>query len=129
MKAHIRITRPTNKMQAIIRFYRDGLGLEKINHYEDPNGFESILFGKKGMDYHLEFTHEKGHVVKDAPSDENMLVFYIPDQDEWFEIIERMERAGFNPVKPYNPSWEKKGVTFCDCEGYRVVLQNCMWQT
>jgi len=33
----------------------------------------------------------------------------------------------YKPVKPFNPYWDKKGRTFEDPDGYRVVLQNAEW--
>lgn len=33
-KAHLRIARPTDDLEAVVRFYRDGLGLEVLDHFE-----------------------------------------------------------------------------------------------
>jgi hypothetical protein len=38
-----------------------------------------------------------------------------------------MRRHGYEPVKSYNPYWDRKGKTFEDVDGYRVVLQNSTW--
>jgi hypothetical protein len=38
-----------------------------------------------------------------------------------------MTAAGFRPVVSFNPYWERRGRTFEDHDGYRVVLQNADW--
>ena len=42
-------------------------------------------------------------------------------------IESQQENAGHEPVKPFNPYWDKNGRTFEDPDGYRVVLQNAEW--
>ena len=44
--------------------------------------------------YHLEFTHHQGTVVGKAPSQDNLLVFYISDQSEWEKTCDAMLSAG-----------------------------------
>jgi hypothetical protein len=38
-----------------------------------------------------------------------------------------MKAAGFLPVISFNPYWDKKGLTFEDPDGYRIVLQQTDW--
>jgi len=38
-----------------------------------------------------------------------------------------MTSAGFNTVPSYNPYWDNVGITFEDIDGYRIVLQNAVW--
>ena len=38
-----------------------------------------------------------------------------------------MKNAGYEPVQSYNPYWDKNGLTFADPDGYRVVIQNDVW--
>ncbi len=53
----------------------------------------------------------------------DLLVFYLPDRDEWIAAVDRMRAAGFEPVPAFNPYWDRFGATFEDPDGYRVVLQ------
>jgi catechol 2,3-dioxygenase-like lactoylglutathione lyase family enzyme len=122
-----RVARPTDNLPEIVRFYRDGLGLEVLTSFENHEGFDGVMLGRKGHPYHLEFTHHQNHQVGKAPTQDNLLVFYIPDEAEWKSAVERMRRHGYEPVKSYNPYWDKKGKTFEDVDGYRVVLQNSTW--
>ncbi len=125
--AHLRIARPTDHMDDILRFYRDGLDFELIGSFEDHDGFDGIMLGHSGAPYHLEFTHKHGEVAGRAPGQENLLVFYLPDADDWRRACERMAAAGYRPVPPFNPYWNVRGLTFEDIDGYRVVLQRAAW--
>jgi catechol 2,3-dioxygenase-like lactoylglutathione lyase family enzyme len=124
---HFRVARPTNDFASIQRFYCAGLGFEVIAHFEDHEGFDGIMLGHAGLSYHLEFTRSHHHVAPRSPSEDNLLVFYIPDAGEWEAAITRMMANGFAPVVSFNPYWDKHGKTFEDVDGYRVVLQNSSW--
>jgi catechol 2,3-dioxygenase-like lactoylglutathione lyase family enzyme len=123
----IRIARPTNNLEKVVHFYRGGLGFEIIASFEDHNGFDGVMLGVQGAMYHLEFTHHRGHVVPDAPTQDHLLVLYLPDKQSWLEATQRMQQHCFEPVKSYNPYWDERGKTFQDPDGYRVVLQNAEW--
>ena len=127
MKAHLRVARPTDNLQVIAKMYGQGLGLQVLAHFEDHAGFDGIMLGNAEMPYHFEFTHHRGHSVGKAPTQDNLLVFYIPDNHEWNECCQQMLAAGFKQVDSYNPYWNTSGRTFEDVDGYRVVLQNAAW--
>ena len=126
-KAQLRVARPTDNLSEIIRFYRDGLGFEVIDSFEDHQGFDGVMLGHTALAYHLEFTHHRGHHIGKAQTEENLLVFYLPDEAEWQQAVDRMIRQGYEPVKSYNPYWDVQGKTFEDADGYRVVLQGAAW--
>lgn len=123
----LRVARPTDNLPEVIKFYRDGLGLEVLSSFSGHNDFDGVILGGKGSPYHLEFTHKRGHKVGKAPSQDNLLVFYVPDEREWQCGVERMQQHGYEPVKSYNPWWDDGGRTFEDADGYRVVLYNESW--
>jgi catechol 2,3-dioxygenase-like lactoylglutathione lyase family enzyme len=120
----LRVARPTDDLEAVTRFYRDGLGLEVIDSFADHAGFDGVMLGHVGGAYHLEFTHQHGHSVGRAPTPDNLLVFYLPDRIEWEQAVQRMIDRGYSPTPSYNPYWDVNGKTFEDPDGYRVVLQN-----
>lgn len=124
----LRVARPTDNLQEVLRFYRDGLGLTVLASFEDHAGFDGVMLGQPGGPYHLEFTHHRGHTVGKAPTQDNLLVFYLPDRAEWERAVQRMQDRGYQPVPSYNPYWDIKGTTFEDPDGYRVVLQNAAWE-
>ena len=123
----IRIARPSDDLDALLAFYRDGLGLDLIYRFEDHQGFDGMMLGRAGSAYHFEFTRSKGHLAGKAPTQDNLIVFYIADEQRWRDAIERMRKAGFAPVASFNPYWDRQGRTFEDPDGYRVVLQRGSW--
>jgi catechol 2,3-dioxygenase-like lactoylglutathione lyase family enzyme len=123
----LRVARASRDLSALLRFYECGLGLAVLGRFYDHQGFDGVILGREGLPYHLEFTHAHGHAAGRAPTADNLLVFYIPDANEWQDAVERMRDAGFDPVASVNPYWNKLGLTFEDPDGYRVVLQRSAW--
>lgn len=126
-ETRLRVARPTDKLEDVVRFYRDGVGLRELARFEDHDGFDGVMLGTPGAAYHLEFTRKRGHEAGRAPTQDNLLVFYLPEQAQWQAAIERMSAAGYEPVSSFNPYWDRSGRTFEDPDGYRVVLQNAAW--
>lgn len=123
----LRVARPSDDLDRLLPFYRDGLGLDLLAHFTDHDGFDGIMLGKAGAPYHFEFTRAAGHAAGRAPTADNLLVFYLPDRAEWQAAVDRMRAAGFDPVPAFNPYWDRDGATFEDPDGYRIVLQNAAW--
>jgi hypothetical protein len=123
----LRVARPTNRLDEIAEMYRVGLGLEVLARFADHAGFDGVILGHRGVPYHVEFTTKRGHVVSDAPTEDNLLVFYVPARGEWDALCARMIAAGFRQVVAFNPYWDAAGRTFEDPDGYRVVLANEAW--
>ncbi|WP_035559299.1 VOC family protein [Hymenobacter sp. IS2118] len=123
----LRVARPTDDLPALIRFYCQGLGLQRLSSFADHNGFDGVMLGHPGSAYHLEFTHEPGLQVGRAPTADHLLVFYLPDALEWQAAVQRMADNGCLPVPSYNPYWDEHGRTYEDPDGYRVVLQHSAW--
>ena len=127
MKAHLRVARPTDQLDAVLHFYHDGLGFELLTSFTNHAGFDGLMLGHPGWQYHLEFTHKHGHTAGRAPTQDNLLVFYLPAADEWQDAVVRLQNLGFHPLPSFNPYWDVHGRTFEDPDGYRVVLQNAAW--
>ncbi len=123
----LRIARPSDDLEGLLRFYRDGLGLTVLYRFADHESFDGVMLGEPGAPYHLEFTHKRRHRAGRAPTEDNLLVFYYPDRQEWQAKVQRMRAAGFAPVRSFNPYWDRDGVTFEDPDGYRVVIVNAAW--
>ena len=122
--AHLRVARATDHLQEVVAFYRDALGFEVIGSFEGHDGFDGVMLGHPDGAYHLEFTYKRGEAVGRAPTEENLLVFYLPDRAQWERAITRAEQHGYRAVPSANPYWDRNGVTFEDPDGYRVVLQH-----
>lgn len=123
----LRVARPSDDIEALLPFYRDGLGFDVLYRFTDHDGFDGVMLGSRGAPYHFEFTRAHGHVAGRAPTPDNLLVFYLPDGPEWKATVDRMESAGFQSVPAFNPYWDRQGKTFEDPDGYRVVIQNAAW--
>jgi uncharacterized glyoxalase superfamily protein PhnB len=126
-KAHLRVARPSDNLDAVVMFYRDGLGCTVLYEFTGHDGFDGVMLGHQGAAYHLEFTRKQGHKAGKALTEDNLLVLYLPDEAEWKRAVDRLARHGYQPVKAFNPYWDKKGKTFADPDGYRVVLQHASW--
>ena len=124
----LRVARPTDDLDALIRFYRDGLGLQVLFRFENHEGFDGVMLGHPGAPYHFEFTRAHGHSAGRAPTPDNLLVFYLADRTAWEAAVRSMRNAGFEPVPAFNPYWDRNGATFEDPDGYRIVLQNSSWE-
>lgn len=191
--AQVRVARPTADLAAIIRFYGEGLGLKQIASFHGHAGYDGVMFGLPGREYHLEFTaaeavgagsqgpgaraeaaevggreSEAGEKTENAaahgrtptvrewakaetagasgpgdgeevsttcgwvsaasrfapPSQDNLLVLYLPDRTAVDRIAARLASMGYPAVEPENPYWAERGITIGDPDGWRIVLMN-----
>ena len=121
--AQVRIARPTDRLDDVVSFYRDGLGLPVLTSFTDHAGFDGVMIGLPGLDYHLEFTHHRAGSPGDAPSPDNLLVLYVPDETSIRTRTNRLQSMGYTTVPSENPYWDDNGaVTIEDPDGWRVVL-------
>ena len=138
--AQVRVARPTNQLHEIIRFYGEGLGLKQIGSFQGHAGYDGVMFGLPGREYHLEFTaaaegvgsRESAAGVEELntaasfapPSRDNLLVLYLPDCGAIERIAKRLASMGYPAVEPENPYWAERGITIEDPDGWRIVLMN-----
>ncbi|EPF2243861.1 VOC family protein [Citrobacter werkmanii] len=127
MFTHMRIAKPVNNLERSFLMYSQGLGLHKIAEFNDHEGFNGIMLGREDLDWHIEFTFCQNHPVQPLHTEEDLLVLYYPDENEWLRACERMSDAGFRMTASFNPYWNVNGRTFVDLDGYRVVIQNKSW--
>lgn len=127
-RLHLRVARPTDRLEACVAFYRDALGLSVLSSFTNHDGFDGVMLGHEGSGYHIELTHKRDHKAGRAPTEDNLLVFYIPDLALWQRAVDRMHAHGHSPVASFNPYWDENGVTYEDPDGYRVVLNRGAWR-
>lgn len=118
----IRVARPTDKLSEVVSFYRDALGLPAIAQFENHAGYSGVILGTPTDRFHLEFTQTEAGSPCPAPTRDNLLVFYLPEDDAFAEAMKRMTDHGHQPVEPENPYWNGKSYTFEDPDGWRVVI-------
>ncbi len=124
---NFRVARPTDRLEEVSRFYRDALGLTELGSFRDHDGYDGVMFGIPGAGYHLEFTHHADGSPCPAPTQDNLLVFYLEDRAALDEAAAGMKRHGHRPVAPENPYWNDRSLTFEDPDGWRVVLVDRAW--
>jgi catechol 2,3-dioxygenase-like lactoylglutathione lyase family enzyme len=120
----IRIARSTDKLDEVVQFYSQGIGLKILGSFHDHDGYSGCILGLPGRELHLEFTHHAEGSPCPAPSRDNLLVLYLPDRAAIASVVNQLREGGHEPVPPENPYWAEKGVTFEDPDGWRVVLMN-----
>lgn len=127
MTHSLRIARPVSDLGRLVDLYCRGLGVRVLGSFDDHAGFDGVMIGAPGGSFHFEFTRCRDHPVSPTPTAEDLVVFYVPDADEWRASCERMTTAGFKCVRSFNPYWDERGRTFEDPDGYRIVLQCAAW--
>ena len=119
----LRVARHTHRLEEILVFYRDGLGLPEIGRFEGHDGYDGVFLAVPGTDAHLEFTSGGGHAPP-GPHPESLLVLYLGSAEA---VAEAYERIGAAPVEPANPYWRRNAVTLADPDGFQVVLVPSSW--
>jgi catechol 2,3-dioxygenase-like lactoylglutathione lyase family enzyme len=120
----LRVARHTERLDALVRFYRDGLGLSEVGRFEDHDGYEGVFLEVPGTGAHLELTAGGVHDAP-VPHPETLVVLYLGDEQSVQAVAARL---GAEPVAPANPYWAEHGLTFEDPDGFRVVLVPERWQ-
>lgn len=122
--AQVRIARPTGKLEDVIAFYRDGLGLPELFRFTGHDDYDGIMLGLPDKAIHLEFTQHAHGSPCPAPSLDNLIVLYITDVEAYDRLNLRMRRLGYEPVPPENPYWLDRSFTYEDPDGWRVVISS-----
>ncbi|HVY63428.1 MAG TPA: GNAT family N-acetyltransferase [Gammaproteobacteria bacterium] len=119
----LRVARHTERLDEVVAFYRDGLGLPEIGRFHDHAGYAGVFLAIPGTGAHLELTAGGAHGAP-APHPESLLVLYVGDRRTRDAIAARLQQAS---VAPANPYWAEHGTTFEDPDGFRVVLVPHRW--
>jgi catechol 2,3-dioxygenase-like lactoylglutathione lyase family enzyme len=119
----LRVARHTEQLEALVHFYRDGLGLNELGRFEDHDDYAGVFLEVPGTGAHLELTAGGVHGAP-VPHPESLLVLYLGDEAAVHTVAARL---GVEPVAPANPYWGQHGLTFEDPDGFRVVLVPERW--
>jgi hypothetical protein len=116
-----RVARHTTNLLVIINFYTNNVGLEILGEFRDHNGYDGVFIGKKGNEWHLEFT--VSHDMPNHRADEDdLLVFYATSVEEYNAIKQRFADNNIREEIAKNPYWNENGITFTDPDGFRVTI-------
>jgi GNAT superfamily N-acetyltransferase/catechol 2,3-dioxygenase-like lactoylglutathione lyase family enzyme len=122
-ETQLRVARHTERLDELVRFYRDGLGLVEIGGFRNQAGYDGVFLAVPGTGAHLELTAGGSHRAP-APHPESLLVLYLGDEQAVQTVAARL---GSNPVVPANPYWAEHATTFADPDGFHVVLVPDCW--
>jgi catechol 2,3-dioxygenase-like lactoylglutathione lyase family enzyme len=120
----VRIARHTQRLDELVRFYRDGIGLAEIGGFDDHDGYSGVFLDIPGAAAHLELTSGGEHGPP-APHPESLLVLYLGSPEAVGAAAARLDAE---PVQAANPYWNEHGLTFEDPDGFRVVLVGEEWR-
>ncbi len=120
----LRVARHTERLNELVEFYRDGIGLREVGGFSDHDGYTGVFLEVPGTGAHLELTAGGEHGGPEAHP-ESLLVLYLGDDDAVREVAARLDAE---PVPPANPYWAEHGLTFEDPDGFRVVLVPDRWE-
>jgi catechol 2,3-dioxygenase-like lactoylglutathione lyase family enzyme len=119
----LRVARHTERLDAVVAFYRDGIGLPELGRFGGHAGYDGVFLAVPGTGAHLEFTSGGAHGAP-APHPESLLVLYLGDAAAVRAVAARLDTE---PVAPANPYWAEHGLTVADPDGFRVVLVPEPW--
>jgi hypothetical protein len=122
-RVRVRVARQTGRLDEIVMFYREGLGLPQIDHFAGHAGYEGVMLQLPGTGAHLEFTATEYSSLP-MPHVEDLLVLYVGDQRTVYQLLARL---AVSRIPSENPYWDHVGVTVCDPDGFRVVLVAQTW--
>lgn len=123
----LRVARPSGNLDALLPFWRDGLGFAVLARFEDHGGIDGLILGHPAAPWHLEFTRHHGRPPPPPPDPDDLLALYLPDAEVWRAAVARMEGEGHATVEPANPYWATRGRGFRDLEGRNVILWHGAW--
>ncbi len=123
----VRVARPTDRLDEIVWFYRDVIGLAEVGSFAGHEGYRGAILGLPDATLQVEFTqHDEGSPCP-APTLDNLLVLALADESAHGRLASRLELAGVAPVVSENPYWDRVGLTVEDPDGWRVVLVRPGW--
>jgi catechol 2,3-dioxygenase-like lactoylglutathione lyase family enzyme len=121
----LRAARHTERLDELVRFYQDGLGLTEIGGFHNHNGYDGVFLKVPGSGAHFELTAGGEHGAP-LPHPESLLVLYLGGQDAVEKVVACL---GINPVVPAAPYLAEHGITVADPDGFRIVLAPERWQS
>ncbi len=92
--SHVRIARPTSRLEEVVDFYTVGVGLPLLGRFADHAGYSGAFIGLPGADHHLEFTTHVDGSPCPAPTRDNLVVLYMHEPRLADEVVRRLAASG-----------------------------------
>jgi len=118
-----RLARHTNNLTALIEFYTAVLNFEILGSFEGHSDYNGVFLGKKGLDWHIEFTesNEKANHSTDA---DDLFVFYPKSKIEYETILNNIKQHKITILKVKNLYWNQNGILIQDSDGFNIVISH-----
>lgn len=114
----LRVTRHTDRLDEVVAFYRDGVGLREIGRFNDHDGYDGVFLDIPNTGAHLELTTGGQHRAP-PPHPESLLVLYFDSQAGLDAVADRIARP---EVVTANPYWRANARAYADPDGFQVLL-------
>jgi catechol 2,3-dioxygenase-like lactoylglutathione lyase family enzyme len=115
----LRVARHTDRLEEVVAFYRDRVGLPELGRFEEHDGYDGVFLDLPGTGAHLEFTCGGGHVAPPADP-EALLVLYLESEAERDALATQIGPGA--RVTPANPYWQVNGIAFADPDDCQLIL-------
>lgn len=119
----LRVARHTNNLVKIENFYINILGFERIGGFQNHNNYDGVFIGKKGLDWHFEFTQSDTIAVHSFDEDD-ITVLYPETISEYNRLINKLLENNISFIPSKNPYWNENGKMFLDPDGFRIVISD-----
>lgn len=114
----LRVARHTDRLEEVVDFYRDGVGLSETGRFVDHDGYDGVFLEIPGTGAELELT-AGGSTPAPQSHPESLLVLYF---DAQAELEATAHRIVDSEVLPENPYWRVHARAFADPDGFQVLL-------
>jgi catechol 2,3-dioxygenase-like lactoylglutathione lyase family enzyme len=114
----VRIARHTDRLEELVGFYRDRVGLPETGRFVDHAGYDGVFLDVPGTGTELELT-TGGKQAAPPPHPESLLVLYFDSQAELEAVANRIAQS---EVVPANPYWQAHARAFADPDGFQLLL-------
>lgn len=101
----LRVARHTERLDELVRCYRDGIGLTEIGGFHDHDGYDGVFVAIPGTSAHLELTSGGGRGGP-VPHPESLLLYHGDDE----QVQTVAARLGADLTPPANPYWTEHGL-------------------
>jgi catechol 2,3-dioxygenase-like lactoylglutathione lyase family enzyme len=118
MAMELRVARHTDRLEEVVAFYRDRVGLPELGRFNDHDGYDGFFLDLPGTGSHLEFTGG-GDLPAPEPHPESLLVLYLETQQDLDAIAARLSPSETTPANPY---WQCAARAFADPDGFQLLL-------
>jgi catechol 2,3-dioxygenase-like lactoylglutathione lyase family enzyme len=101
--AKMRVARPTADLARSRDFYERLLGLSVLSSFEDHDGFDGAVLGLPDDRAQFELISPR-EPLPPTPTVEDVLVLYLSDGHDVFDLADRLSGAGHREVPADDPA-------------------------